>query len=62
MMIKLKERDEVLTWNMERNKIIIHPITNFAWRHDLVNIYECMMMDILYQFYKGLVSDMMDLI
>ncbi len=35
----------------------VHPVKNFAWNHYLVNIHQCMMVDILHQLLKGAVMD-----
>ena len=33
----------------------VHLVKNFAWDHQLVNIHETLMIDVLYQLLKGMV-------
>ena len=37
----------------------VHPVKNFAWRHELVNIHEAMIVDVLHQLLKEMVMHLL---
>jgi len=44
----------------KKNSIWIHFIRNFAWSHYMINIHECMMIDILHQLLKDTIIYMLN--
>ena len=40
-----------------RDRNYIHLIENFVWNHLFINIYKCMILNILYQLLKGVVGN-----
>ena len=53
--LKFQQKNEIHS----RNDNWLHLMKNFAWNHYLVNIHQCMMIDILYQLLKEAVMNVM---
>jgi hypothetical protein len=58
--IKTQLNDQTRNKTSKTNNKWLHPIENFAWAHSTVNIYQAIMVDILYQLLKGLVMNAKD--
>ena len=47
-----QQKDEDISDN---DPVWVHPVSNFAWNHHLINIHETMMIDVLHQLLKSTV-------
>ncbi len=54
--IQQQKKDDI----SKKNSIWVHFIRNFAWSHYMINIHECIMIDILHQLLKDTVIYMLD--
>ncbi len=54
--IALQETEEWIEDHGHRDLDCVHSMDNFTWNHSFVNIHKCMMLDILHQLLKGVVS------
>ena len=54
--LALQDTAELVKENGLKYLDCVYLIRNFVWNHSFVNIYECMMLDILYQLLKGMVG------
>jgi len=53
--IKRQEKNSHFKADIKRDVKWIHSVQNFVWKHELVNIYIVMMIDILHQLLKSTV-------
>ena len=53
--LKFQQKNEIHS----RNDNWLHLVKNFAWNHYLINIHQCMMIDILHQLLKEAVMNVM---
>ena len=54
--IQQQKKDDI----SKKNSIWVHFIHNFAWSHYMINIHECMMIDILHQLLKDTIIYMLN--